>query len=143
MIKKIFLLMLISVASLVASEISWAKDYTSGMKQAKELNKPVLFIYSRHTCKYCVILDETTLKDKRVVKALNKDYISIVSYTDENDYTPREILSQSRGTPAIWFLLPSGQPMYAPIPGAIGAEQFLEALSIVKTEFDTINNTKK
>ncbi|MEA3228328.1 MAG: thioredoxin family protein [Campylobacterota bacterium] len=133
MLKKIVFIMSMMLSSLMASEVNWEKDFNSGIKKAKELNKPVLFISSRHTCKYCVILDETTLKDKRVIKALNRDYISIISYSDENDYLPKKLWSP--GTPAIWFLMPDSEPMYAPIPGAIGAEQFLEALAIVKTEF--------
>ena len=134
MLKKIIFIALLSVSSLFASGVNWAKDYESGIERAKKENKPVLFILSRHTCKYCVILDETTLSDKKVVTALNRDYVSIISYTDENDYTPRELWRP--GTPSIWFLLPSGEPMFQPIPGAIGSEPFLNALSIVKDEFD-------
>jgi len=134
MINKLLFLLLITFSSLIASEVHWEKDFKSGIESAKVFNKPVLFIFSRHTCKYCVILEETTLKDKRVVKALNRDYISIISYTDENDYTPQELWRP--GTPSIWFLMPNGKPMYAPIPGAIGPEQFLEALAIVKSEFE-------
>ena len=134
MLKKILFIMTISLSSLMASEIHWAKDYDSGLKEAKKQNKPVLFISSRHTCKYCVLLDNTTLKDDNVIKALNRDFISIANYSDEGDITPRHLYRP--GTPAIWFLLPSGEPMYQPIPGAIGADQFLNALGIVKDEFD-------
>ena len=140
MIQKIVFIMVLMFTSLVASEIDWEKDFKSGIEKAKKLNKPVLFIFSRHTCKYCVILEETTLKDKRVVESLNRDHVSIVSYTDEDDYTPRKLWRP--GTPSIWFLMPDGEPMYAPIPGAIGAEQFLEALAIVKTEFTRIEKEK-
>jgi len=140
MIKKIVFIMFLLFSSLLASEVHWEKDFKNGIEKAKKLNKPVLFIFSRHTCKYCVILDETTLKDKRVIEALNRDFISIVSYTDENDYTPQELWRP--GTPSIWFLLPNGEPMYAPIPGAIGSEQFLEALAIVKMEFTKIEKEK-
>jgi len=134
MFKKIILIALLSASSLLASGVNWAKDYESGIQRAQKENKPVLFILSRHTCKYCVILDETTLSDATVAKALNRDYVSIISYTDENDYTPRDLWRP--GTPSIWFLLPSGEPMYQPIPGAIGVEPFLNALGIVKEEFD-------
>jgi len=140
MTKKIIFIMVLMVSSLFASQVKWEKDFKSGIENAKKVNKPVLFIFSRHTCKYCVILEETTLKDKRVIKALNQDYISIVSYTDENDYTPRELWRPA--TPSIWFLMPNGEPMYAPIPGAIGAKQFLEALAIVKSEFLKLEQEK-
>jgi thioredoxin-related protein len=136
---KIFLLLCLTLSSaLLGNEIHWAKDFASGITEATKQNKPVLFVFSRHSCKYCVILDETTFQDKKVIEALNRDYISIVSYTDENDYTPRELWRP--GTPTLWFLNPKGEPMFQPLVGAIDSENFLKALAIVKEDFDT---TKK
>ena len=134
MFNKIIFTMLLLASSMFASDINWAKDFDSGIKEATAQNKPVLFVFSRHTCKYCVILDETTFKDKKVIEALNKNFVSIVSYTDENDYTPKELWRP--GTPALWFLLPSGEPMFQPLMGAIDAPNFLKALDIVKEEFN-------
>ena len=134
MFKKIILTLLVLGSSLIASEINWAKDYSTGMKEALTKNKPVLFVSSRHTCKYCVILDNTTFQDKDVIKALTRDFVSIIAYSDENDYMPEELFTP--GTPALWFLFPSGQPMYQPLMGAIDAPNFLKALAIVKEEFD-------
>jgi hypothetical protein len=137
--RKIFLLLVVLFATTVmANEIHWAKDYKSGMAQAQKQNKPVMFISSRHTCKYCVIL-EKTMQDKAIVDALNKDFISIVSYSDDNDYLPRELWRP--GTPAVWFLNPDGTPMYQPLMGAYPKEAILQAIAIVKTEFD--KNNKK
>ena len=123
MFKKIILALLVFSVVLSASEIKWEKDFNSGIAKAKKLNKPVLFVFSRHSCKYCVILDKTTFKDKKVIEALNRDFVSIISYTDENDYTPKELWRP--GTPTIWFLLPSGEPMFQPLMGALGAADFL------------------
>jgi len=144
MYKKLLLLTLLSFSSLFATvtpTISWAKDFKSGIDQAIKENKPVLFISSRHSCKYCVILEETTLSNKDIIKGLNEDFISIVSYSDEQDYMPRELWRP--GTPAIWFLYPDGTPMYQPIMGAIDAVNFAKAMGIVKTEFDKTLQQKK
>lgn len=116
-----------------AKDIVWAKDFESGMAMARTSEKVALFVYSRHSCKYCVLLEETTFKDKRVIKALNRDFVSIVSYTDEMDFTPGYL--RTPGTPALWFLLPSGQPMFQPIMGAVDAENFLKALAIVQDTY--------
>ncbi len=133
MFKKIILAILLIVSSLMASEIKWAKDYDTGMKEAKKQNKPVLFVSSRHSCKWCVVLDNTTFKDAKVIDGLNKDFVSIISYSDEQDYVPKDLWRP--GTPAIWFLFPDGVPMYQPLMGAVGAEDLLKALGIVKEEF--------
>lgn len=131
---KIFIYLMLTIATLAAAEIKWAKDFNAGVDEAKKVNKPILFVSSRHSCKYCVILDETTFKDKRVAEELNKNFISIISYSDENDYMPKELWQP--GTPAIWFLEPNAEPMYQPLMGAMDAESFLKALVIVKEEFN-------
>ena len=134
MIKILTSILLVLTLNLSASDIKWAEDYNKGLEAAKKVNKPVLFVSSRHTCRYCVQLDETTFKDKRVIKELNKDFVSIISYSDDKDYLPKELWRP--GTPAIWFLLPSGEPMYQPLMGAMDAENFLKALSIVIEDFN-------
>ncbi|MDQ1263171.1 MAG: hypothetical protein QG559_172 [Campylobacterota bacterium] len=133
--RKFYIYFFLAMATLLSgADINWAKDFNSGIEAAKKVNKPVLFVSSRHSCKYCVILDETTFKDKRVIEELNKNFVSIISYSDENDYMPQELWQP--GTPAIWFLNPSSVPMYQPIMGAMGADDFLKALAIVKENFN-------
>jgi len=141
MLKKIIFIALLSTASLFASGVNWAKDYHSAIKSATKENKPLLFISSRHSCKYCVMLDEQTLQDPKVIKALNRDFIAVTSYSDENDYMPKDLWRP--GTPSIWFLFPDGTPMYQPIPGYMPAVDFLNALRIVKEEFDKVDAERK
>jgi len=138
--RKIFIMALLLASSLMANQINWAKDYNSAIETAKKENKPVMFVISRHTCKYCVILEETTFSDDRVIKALNKDFIAVTSYTDEGDYIPAGMYQGS--TPSTWFLLPDGNPMYQPVAGAIGADNFLGGLESVKKKFDMIGSGK-
>ncbi len=130
------LAIILLVSSLFGGEIKWAKDFNSGVEQAKKANKPILFVSSRHSCRFCVILEETTFKDKKVIDELNKNFISIISYSDENDYMPDELWRP--GTPAIWFLKSNGEPMYQPLMGAVDAPNFLQGISIVKDEFKKI-----
>jgi thioredoxin-related protein len=138
MAKFLLSLILFATTSLFASQIQWAKDFHTGVAEATKQNKPILFIYSNHNCKYCVQLEKTTLQDKRVIESLQKDYISIISYSDEGDYLPRELWRP--GTPTLWFLDQRGEPLFEPLMGAVDAENFLKALAIVKLEFD---NAKK
>jgi len=140
MYKILVYVMLVFSTSLMAGGIQWAKDYQSGMKLAKAQNKPVLFIVSRDTCKYCIILDQTTLKDNKVVKALDRDFIAIRSWLNEDDYVPEDLYAP--GLPTIWFLLPDGTPMYQPLMGMIDSANFIEALAVVKLEFDELNKKR-
>ena len=131
--RKIVLMVVMLSSMLFASPINWAKDYKSGVAEATKLNKPIMFISSRHTCKYCVQLERTTLLDAKVVYELNRNFVSIVSYSDENDYLPKELWRP--GTPAIWFLDETGEPLFQPIMGAVDAKNFLMATDIVKKEY--------
>lgn len=135
MIKKYILAVLITAGSLLASEINWAKDYHAAMLESQKQNKPVLYIISRDTCKYCVMLKDTTLKDKTVIDELNKNFISVISWTNENDFIPDDLARATPGLPGIWFLEPNGEPMFRPVLGYLDNNRFLEALSIVKKEF--------
>ena len=142
MIKKLTLMILL-VSSMFALEVNWAKDYQSGIAKATKQHKPVLFIVSRDTCKYCVMLDKQTLKDKKVITALNKDFIAIRSWTNKHDYIPSDIARNTPGLPGIWFLASNGEPLFRPILGYVTKEKFLEALAIVHTEFQKQNKGKK
>jgi len=130
---KIVMTFLMLVSTLFASSINWSTDYHTGVAEATKQNKPMLFISSRHSCKYCVILEKTTLSDAGIVDELNRNFIPVISYSDEGDYLPRELWRP--GTPAIWFLDERGAPMFQPIMGAIDAQNFSKAIDIVKEEF--------
>lgn len=140
--RKIFLyLMLVFAISLSASEIKWAKDFDSGIKEAIRFNKPVFFVSSRHTCKYCVMLERNTFTDKKIIDELNNNFVAIISYSDEKDYMPKELWQP--GTPALWFLNSQGMPMFQPLMGALGPKDLLEAIKVVKEEFKTLQGKKK
>ena len=145
MIKNIILLMFLISSSIFASEarieVKWAKNFETGMKEAARFNKPVMFVSSRHTCRFCVILEDTTFSDAMIIKDLNENFITIVSYSDENDYIPRNLWRP--GTPAIWFLNSDGAPMFQPLMGAVGIKDFQGILPQVKQEFNTLQKKEK
>lgn len=139
--KKLVLVFFIFISSLLASEINWSKDITAAMLKAQKESKPVLFIISRHTCRFCIKLANTTLKDQKVADELNKNFSMAIAHIDDNDFVPRDLMTQ--GVPAIWFLLPSGEPMYQPLMGAMAPDDFLQALTIVKEDYKEYLKEKK
>lgn len=131
--KKIVIALMLIYGAVNASSIDWEQDYQSAMTKAKMTNKPVMLIVSSHNCRYCVMLEKKTLTDDLVIKALNRDFISVIAYIDDRDYVPNDLLTG--GTPTIWFLQPDGEPMFQPLMGALDAQNFIKALSIVYDEF--------
>jgi len=139
---KLLLIILLTATTLFSAQVKWAKDFKSGIETAKKEKKPVLFIISRDTCKYCVLLEDTTFKNKQVIEVLNRDFIAIRSWTNENDFIPQDLRRATPGLPGIWFLNSQGEPMYRPLLGYVGAEKFYGALGVVKKSFTTQNNNK-
>ena len=139
---KIVLIVLLSLMSVSADEVKWAKDFKSGVIKASKEKKPILFIISRDTCKYCILLEDTTLKDPKVIASLNKDFIAIRSWTNEGDYIPADLRRATPGLPGIWFLKSDGAPLYQPLLGYIDKEKMLYALDVVKEEFKKVNQKR-
>ena len=134
MFRKIILPLLFIASSLFASEIHWEKDYKSGVEKATKENKPMFFIMSKTTCPPCIRLKNTTFKDEKVIKELNENFVAVIAYVDKGDYIPRELYTPY--TPSLWFLKANGEPRYEPLVGGVSAESFLEALDLVKKDFD-------
>ena len=134
MFKKIIIPLLLIATSLVAVEINWSKDYKVAVVKAQAEKKPIFFIMSKTTCPPCIRLKETTFKDTKVIEALNKNFVSVIAYTDKGDYIPR--ILHAPYTPSLWFLKSNGEPRYEPLVGGVDAESFLKALDIVKKDFD-------
>ncbi len=134
---KLVWIALLFASSLFAADIHWQKSYQDAVSAATQTQKPIVFILSSHHCKWCRHLEKTTFKDPAVITRLNRDFINITVYTDERTYYPPELFKP--GTPAIWFLDSKGEPLFDAVQGAIDAENFLQALEIVKKKFDGVN----
>ena len=143
MFKKIILALLIVSSGLFAAEVNWAKNYDSAVAKAKKEHKPILFIISRDTCRYCIKLDNTTLKDKEVVKKLNSDFVAVRAWLNEGDFVPDFLIRNTPGLPGIWFLYSDGEPMYRPLLGYLKASEFSQALNVVVEEYKKDTKVKK
>jgi len=137
---RIVFLLIIAISAVFGNGIKWEKDYATALKQAKALNKPIMFIVSNHNCHFCVQFEKTTLSSPKVVQKLNSDYVAVTAYVDENPVFPNELYVG--GTPATWFLKSDGEPLFEPLMGAIDTTSFLKGLDIVTAEYKK-QSTKK
>lgn len=137
---KTLLIFLLTLSTLFGGGIKWEKDYATALKQAKALNKPMMFIISNHNCRYCVQLESTTLKDPKVIQKINTNYVAALVYVDENPLFPRELYVG--GTPATWFISGKGEPMFEPVMGAVDPTNFLKALDTVTAEYAKTSKKK-
>ena len=108
-------------------------NITDAKKRAKELNKPIFLLLGKSNCKYCVILKNNTLSDKKVKAKLKKDFV--VAVLDANKYIPHEYAT--RAVPAMWFLQPNGMPISEPVMGAVGKGRLLNTFDIIIKSYKT------
>ncbi|WP_345971224.1 DUF255 domain-containing protein [Sulfurimonas sp. HSL1-6] len=131
--KKLLSLLMLTAVLMAGQGIRWETDYDAALAKAKTLDRPIFFVFSRHSCKWCRHLEETTFQNAEVIARLNGEFVNVVAYTDDGDFVPGALWSP--GTPALWFLDSRGETMFPAIPGAVGAADFLHATDIVLEEY--------
>lgn len=138
---KALVIILLTAIMAYAGGIKWEKDYASALKASKTLNKPMFFVISSHTCRYCLLYDKETLSNTKVIEKLNKDFVNVIAYLDDNPVFPNDLYVG--GTPATWFIASDGEPMFQPLMGALEPEQLIKALDIVKSKYKSPNPKTK
>jgi thioredoxin-related protein len=132
--KKFILFVLIVCMNLFGSELVLQKSFKDAVIQADTTQKPIMFIVSSHTCKYCNMLERDTLSKSEVIKVLNKNFITYIAYVDNGDGFPEEFWRPA--TPTIWFLDDNGKAMSEPIMGAVDEKNLLKVLDTVEKSFN-------
>ena len=103
-------------------------DYGTGMAEAKSLRKPVLIDFTGYGCTNCRNMEAAVWTDPRVMEILEKDYVLISLYVDDNMPLPQEIEIKENGQKRIlrtigdkWSYLQrskfgaNAQPFYVPV----------------------------
>ena len=140
--KKILLVLLLAVG-VFGAELKTQDSICKAVEVAKQKDKPIMFVITRENCKYCKILKTKTLKDKKLVDELNKNFVVVIVNYDKGDYIPASLVNV-RGVPAIWFLYKNGYSMYQDAGGAPQKiDLFLEMLDGVKKRYKEISDMMK
>lgn len=139
--RKYLVILLLLSSYLFGSELVLEKSFKESISKSDAVQKPIMFIISRHTCKFCVILEKETLSQAEVIEKLNQNFVVYIAYTDDGDGFPDEFWRPA--TPTIWFLDDNGQAMSEPIMGAIDSKNLLEILDKVKIRFDEQKNLQQ
>lgn len=88
----------------------WQASEAAAIAQARALNRPLLIEFGAKTCPPCLVLERTTLKDTRVVRALAEEVVPLK--IDATFGTPEveRLLERYRvvGWPTILFVSPAG-----------------------------------
>ena len=114
--------------STAASAIGWERDFETALARAGSDRKPVMLDFYTTWCGWCKRLDQTTLADGQVQKAL----AGVVPLRLDAEREGRELAQRYgvRSFPTIIFLDASGQEIER-IPGFVGPDAFLQRLDEV------------
>ena len=132
---KKLVLVLMLVVSVFGSGLNTQSSICDAVKEATAKTKPIMFVITRDGCKYCDILKKKTLKDKKLQKELNDNFVVVIANTSRGGYIPAELRNVT-GVPSIWFLYKNGLSMYSSPAGAPqDTKNFIDMLKEVEGRF--------
>ncbi len=103
---KKFLLSVLFISSLSASEINWINDYDDALEKAKQENKDIYVFIGADECRFCVLFKKKALSKKSVIERLNKEYIPVYLSRDQH-IIPSNFATQ--GVPRHYFVSSDGK----------------------------------
>ncbi len=119
----VFLILMLSLTTLYAKtdsntdKIFWQDNFSDSKELAQKFGKPLFIFMESRRCYYCPIMKEQTFTDKRVIKAINQNFIPVIldnstgSESDvENTGHAPERLTLSL-TPAIYIMGPNEEKL--------------------------------
>jgi len=58
-------------------EVKWRTDYNQARREAQEKGLPLVIDFGTRSCRYCVLLDQTTFRDPKVISTMNDRFIPL------------------------------------------------------------------
>lgn len=83
-----------SAASKGGESVRWTKSYAEARAEASRTGRPIVLIVGSRDCPWCRKLEQTTLRDRRVVRKLNGETVSLK--VDSDDESQAELLASLR-----------------------------------------------
>ena len=110
-----------------AMGVVWRTDFDAALKEAQRLRKPIFLDLYTTWCGPCKILDKTTYRDPKFVRA-SRDWV-MVKIDAQRNARNVQIAQQydTGGYPAMWMLSSSGKRLSA-ISGYRTANMLLEEM---------------
>jgi len=114
-----------------SGKIRWMRWGDEAFKAAKSGDKLILLDVSASWCHWCMVMEETTYADQRVVELVNKEFVPVYVDTDERpDINDRY---NQGGWPSISVLTPDGRVITGKT--TMTADELLELLEKVNRSY--------
>src|SRR5258708_38936550 len=60
-----------------SQEVQWRADYAQARREAQQRGVPPIIYFGSKGCRYCVLFDQTTFRDPRVVGVMNERFVPL------------------------------------------------------------------
>ncbi len=110
-----------------AAEASWRDSYVTALGEAARTGRPLVLVVKSRGCGWCRELERTTLRDARVVRALNRSTVPLKVEADDRGL-PDSLRVEALPTVAV--IAPDGR-ILANRSGYLDAPSFLGLLRSV------------
>jgi len=97
-----------------------------GIGEAKNQSKPVFVYFRSQTCYWCIIFEEESLTDQRIIDILNREFVLISIDTIKQEKAALNL--NVRTSPYMIFFDKDGHE-FSRIPGYLPKEEFLVKLN--------------
>ena len=122
-------------------KVTFHTSLQSGINESKDVNRPIFLYFRSETCYWCIVFEEESLSDERIIEILNEKFvlISIDPIKQKKAASNLNVWS----SPYIIFFEVDGKEIMR-IPGYIKKEDFLVKLNEVldSPDNDRLQNDK-
>ena len=107
---KLLLIILFLVVGLFGSGLGWSSNYKQALKDAKKEHKLVYVLITSDSCPWCRKFENTTLKDKVILKRLFSEF-EVVHLSRDRNVIPKGF--KSAPIPRHYFVDSNGHILYS------------------------------
>ncbi|WP_456401533.1 thioredoxin family protein [Hydrogenimonas sp.] len=118
--------LVLAALALQAGGIRWHGSFDRALEAAQAQQKPMFVVLVARGCTDCRRLFATTLRDERVVRRVQREYVAVI-VTKENEDYPIELL-YTLVYPTIFLLSPEEVLLKPPLSGLVDARLLEEKL---------------
>lgn len=97
-----------------------------GIREAKNLSKPIFVYFRSQTCYWCIVFEEEALMDKRIIDILNREFVLISIDTFKQEKAALNL--NVRTSPYMIFFDKYGKE-FSRIPGYLPKDEFVVKLN--------------
>lgn len=126
--KKVFVLIMITLTSLFASDLKWHTDIKTAQEEARENNQTLMIFVESRSCRWCKKMERVTFADEMVRTKLEKMVLVRLMREDRKSL---EDFPYVKWVPTMFFVAPNLE-IKTTITGYFDANDFLSYLDEMK-----------